>query len=118
MKWYLAKIIFQIICGEGSHQPQFDEQLRLIAATDEDAAFSKAKEMGEREQETFYNQKQQLVQWQFINVSELYQMSLIDGAELSSKINEVDDAASYRNLIHSKAEQIQKEHSHKLLQLL
>ena len=30
MKWYLAKIVYRIICGEGNHTPQFDEQLRLI----------------------------------------------------------------------------------------
>ena len=35
MKWYLAKIIYRIICGEGIHTPQFDEQLRLIHAEDE-----------------------------------------------------------------------------------
>ncbi|MEP7129294.1 MAG: DUF4288 domain-containing protein, partial [Chitinophagales bacterium] len=29
MNWYLAKIVFRIICGDGLHQPQFDEQLRL-----------------------------------------------------------------------------------------
>ena len=31
MNWYLSKIIFRIICGEGRHTPQFDEHLRLIA---------------------------------------------------------------------------------------
>ena len=41
MKWYLAKIVFQIICGDGKHTAQFDEQLRLIAAADEDEAFGK-----------------------------------------------------------------------------
>lgn len=118
MKWYLAKIVFQIICGEGMHTPQFDEQLRLIEAANEDLAFEKASTLGQSEQEVFYNDKKQLVQWKFINVAELYQMSLIDGADLNSKINEVDDAASYINLIHSKAMQIQSKHSHKLLQLL
>ena len=49
MNWYLSKIIFRIICGEGRHTPQFDEQLRLIAATDEQQAFEKAMAIGEKE---------------------------------------------------------------------
>ena len=35
MKWYLAKLVYRIICGEGNHKPQFDEQLRLIYAEDD-----------------------------------------------------------------------------------
>ena len=35
MKWYLAKLIYRIICGDGTHTPQFDEQLRLIHAEDD-----------------------------------------------------------------------------------
>ena len=38
MNWYLTKIVYQIICGEGNHTAQFDEQLRLIAADDEQRA--------------------------------------------------------------------------------
>ena len=43
--------------------------------------------MGYKEQETFYNRKEQLVQWQFINVSELYLLNeLIDGAEFIQEL--------------------------------
>lgn len=119
MKWYLAKLVYRIICGEGSHTAQFDEQLRLIAACNEDEAFEKATAIGSEEQETFYNLKQQLVRWQFVNVSELYHLSeLIDGAELYSRINEVDDADAYITLVQRKAESIQQKHSHQLLNLI
>src|SRR3712207_6594892 len=107
MNWYLAKIVYQIICGNGAHKPQFDEQLRLVQAANEEEAFSKARKIGEAEQEVFYNQKQQLVQWRFVNVSELYQMDLVDGAELYSKITEQDDAKTYVDVIRMKAEQLQ-----------
>ena len=30
MNWYLAKIVYRIICGDGNHTAQFDEQLRLV----------------------------------------------------------------------------------------
>jgi hypothetical protein len=107
MNWYLAKLVFRIICGDGDHTPQFDEQLRLISAASMEGAFEKAQLTGQKEQETFYNRKQQLVQWQFINVSELYEISeLIDGAELYSRIEEKDNAQSYIHIVNQKAENI------------
>jgi hypothetical protein len=119
MKWYLAKIVFQIICGDGDHTAQFDEQLRLIAAHNDDEAFEKASAVGRNGEESFYNLKQQLVRWQFVNVSELYHLSeLIDGAELYSRINEVDDAHAYATSVHRKAESIQRKHTHQLLNLI
>jgi len=119
MHWYLAKIVFRIICGDGHHTPQFDEQLRLVQAHNEDEAFFKAQAFGEQEEVNFLNVENKEVQWQFINVSELYRLSaLIDGAELYSRINETDDAEEYIGLIHKKAQSIQEKSSHKLLHLL
>ncbi len=119
MSWYLAKIVFRIICGDGQHTPQFDEQLRLVRAADEDEAFYKAKALGELEEDTFLNIEKKEVQWQFINVSELYRLSaLIDGAEMYSRIRETDEAEDYIELIHRKAAFIQEKRTHKLLHLL
>ena len=119
MNWYLAKIVFRIICGEGDHTAQFDEQLRLIVAGNEDEAFYKAQSLGIQEEDVFMNVEKKRVHWKFINVSELYRISaLIDGAELYSKITEADDAKSYINLVHKKAKGIQEKETHKLLQLL
>ena len=118
MNWFLAKIIFRITCGSGKHTPQFDKQLRLIQAEDETKAFRKACLIGEQEQVSFRNQHEQLVQWQFINVSELYKLSaLIDGAELYSRVEEIDDADHYIDVINKKASHIQEKITHQLLQL-
>jgi hypothetical protein len=107
MNWYLAKLVFRIICGEGNHKPQFDEQLRLIEAENEDQACAKATSIGFREEDEFYNQDRKLVQWKFINISELYKLSgLLDGAELYSTIQEMDNAESYTDLINRKAANI------------
>src|SRR6478672_2052288 len=101
MKWYLAKIVYRILCGDGNHSAQFDEQLRLITADDAAEAFDKAMMIGQTEAETFYNNRQELVQWQFINVAELYLLQqLLDGAEVYSRITEVDDADGYINFVH------------------
>ncbi|HEX2606247.1 MAG TPA: DUF4288 domain-containing protein [Flavisolibacter sp.] len=107
MKWFLAKLVYRIICGNGEHTAQFDEQLRLIHAENQEQAYDKAYQFGIREEETFFNQKQQLVQWKFINVSELLTLhELVDGAEVYSRINEVDDGHSYTTFVHQKAQVI------------
>ena len=107
MSWYLTKMIFRIICGDGNHKAQFDEQLRLICAESREEAFHKAQSLGMRSEEMFFNQRQQLVQWQFISVSEIYLLQdLLDGAELYSRVEETEDADSYMKFIHAKAEQI------------
>lgn len=107
MNWYLTKMVFRIICGDGNHTAQFDEQLRLVTATSKEEAFHKAQLMGMKEEEMFFNSQLQLVQWQFISVSELYQLNeLIDGAEVYSRIEERENADSYMHIVHKKAEQI------------
>ena len=107
MNWYLTKMVFRIICGEGNHTAQFDEQLRLISAGSREEAFHKSQLLGIKEEEMFFNKNQQLVQWQFISISELHQLNaLIDGAELYSRIDEQENADAYLHIIHKKAEQI------------
>ncbi|HUQ97472.1 MAG TPA: DUF4288 domain-containing protein [Chitinophagaceae bacterium] len=119
MKWYLAKIVYRIVCGDGNHTAQFDEQLRLISAKDEDEAFEKATSIGHSEGETFFNNKAEAVQWVFVNVSELYRLQqLIDGAELYSRITEVDDADSYIDFVHHKAAGIRQKSTHQILNLI
>jgi len=119
MNWYLTKIVFRIICGDGNHTAQFDEQLRLIYADNKEEAFVKSKQLGKNEEEIFLNTKQQPVQWKFINVSEIYKLGdMIDGAELYSRIDERDDAENYINLVNKKAESIIHSESYELLQLV
>ena len=103
MNWFLAKIVFHIICGDGKHTPQFDEQLRLVEADNELQAIHQARLHGENEQVSFFNDRQKLVQWKFIGVSEIQQMpGLIDGAEIYSHIHEADDETEYLEMIRLK----------------
>jgi hypothetical protein len=119
MNWYLTKIVYQIICGDGKHTPQFDEQLRLISATGEQEAFCKAQRVGLLEEESFFNHRRQLVKWKFINVCELYKLSdLIDGAEIYSRIQEADNADRFVEMVHSKADYIQGDNVLRSLQLI
>ena len=119
MNWYLAKIVFRIVCGDGNHLAQFDEQLRLIRADKKEEALLKAQLLGSREEEMFFNQHQQMVHWQFINVSELYKLSdLIDGAELYSRIIERDNGESYVQIVNRKAAEIESGSTLELVELL
>lgn len=119
MNWYLTKMVFRIICGDGNHTAQFDEQLRLVTATSKEEAFHKAQLMGMKEEEMFFNSQLQLVKWQFISVSELYQLNeLIDGAEVYSRIEERENADSYMHIIHKKAEQIRFGNTLEMLNLV
>jgi hypothetical protein len=119
MNWYLAKIVYRIICGDGDHCAQFDEQLRLIHAASKEDAFYKARHIGEKEEESFHNLKEELVQWRFINVSELYKVGeMIDGAELYSRIEEKDNGDVYTDIVNRKAQGILHCNSHEILQLV
>ena len=119
MNWYLAKIVYRITCGDGDRSGQFDEQLRLIIAASKEEAFIKAQNIGQQEEEIFFNRKQQLVCWQFINVCGLYKISkLIDGAELYSRIEERDNADEYIHIVNKRAEHIQFDNTLEILDLV
>jgi hypothetical protein len=104
MQWFVAKIVYQIISGNGDHTPQFDEQLRLISAETRQDAWKRACEIGAQEQYAFKNQRQELVEWRFINVPEVNMLSsLDDGMELYSRIEEPGDANAYISWLQVKA---------------
>jgi hypothetical protein len=104
MEWYLAKLVYRIICGKGNHAAQFDEQLRLVYAEDELHAFNKAQKMGDKEQDCFPNNSSEMVSWKFINVTELHKLERVtDGAEVYARIHEADDGDKYQQMVQVKA---------------
>lgn len=119
MNWYIAKVVYRIICGEGNHPAQFEDQLRLVSAGDEEAAVAKAHDIATNEQFSFVNNRQQQVEWRFVNVSELIKVSeWVDGAELYSTINEVDNAEAYINLVNDKSALLLKTQTRRILNLI
>ncbi len=119
MGWYIAKLVYQIICGDGRHTPQFDEQLRLIESADDLDAFRQATDMGHDGGDIFYSHEGKKVQWKFINVSELRNIGRpMNGTELHSRIQETDDAAQYIALTQSKAAQLRSNVSRKQKELI
>jgi hypothetical protein len=103
MNWYIAKIIFGIT-AENQQKQQFDEQLRLIFADSQEEAFLKARMIGLAEEDSFLNDSDKMVKWEFINVAELIAIKkLEDGVELYSRIHEMEEGSSYIHCIHMKA---------------
>jgi len=104
MNWYVAKIVFRIVSGNGNHHAQFDEQLRLISADDEQQAFEKASSLGLNNQDSFLNNQSEQVKWQFIDVAEINQLNdLSNGTELYYQIHEAPDADLYIAWAHHKS---------------
>ena len=90
MNWYIAKIIFGI-SAERRDLNQFDEQFRLIQADNQEEAFLKARMIGLSEEDSFLNDNNKMVKWEFINVEELLPIrQLEDGVEVYSRIYEMD----------------------------
>ena len=104
MNWYVVKAVFRIVCGEGNHTHQFDEQLRLVRASTNVEALNKATGICKSEQASFRNHNNDLVVWQFIDITEMYNLNeLDDGMEICSRINEIHEAGNYIDLIKHKA---------------
>lgn len=118
MKWYLAKLVYRILCGDGTHTPQFDEQLRLIHAEDELHAFQKARLFGHREQDNFLNAADKPVHWKFIDVSEIHELNnLNDGVEIYSRISEEENADIHTKIILLHAAHLQENFMHETIRL-
>jgi hypothetical protein len=103
MNWYISKIVFGIHV-ENNQTQQFDEQLRLIQADSTEEAFLKARMIGLGEEDSFVNDKNAQIKWEFINVSELLPIkNLEDGVEIYSRIHEMEEGSTYVNFIHQRA---------------
>lgn len=109
MNWYLVKMVFQIICGDGKHTAQFEEQLRLIFADDTAAALNKATLFGKQEEQTFFNHAQQTVCWRLIAVTDIYPFTTgLDGAEIFSRISEEEQPASFIHTVQMRSVDVAK----------
>lgn len=102
MNWYLVKLVYQIVSGKGNHHPQFDEQWRLIRADEISWAHEKASILGRIDSVEFLNSKVERVQWKFIGVVEVMEVSLTDGAQIYSATEEPVDVDAYLHNMNTK----------------
>lgn len=107
MKKYLTKLIFNVNIGN-SNRTEFDEQIRIIEASDLETAFLKARSLGRKEEESFVNNNNQLVNWTFIDVAEIYLLDdMKDGEQVYSNTRKIKDADSFINHVRQKSMEIQ-----------
>ena len=108
MKHFLVKLMFNIDIDNGSHASQFDEQIRIVESYTLEDAFHKARTIGKREEETFVNSENKMVNWKFIDVVDVYELEAIkDGEQIYSNTHENSDRYSFINYIKQKAMVIQ-----------
>ena len=108
MNRYIAKLVFNINIDNGKNISQFDEQTRIIEAQSLEAAFFKARLKGKKEEEDFINKNNKKVNWEFIDVTELYPLDEAkDGEQIYSTTYEKEDAPSFIDYARQKSMIIQ-----------
>jgi hypothetical protein len=92
MNWYIAKLVYRIIYGDGLYDVH---------------AFTKAQLLGHREENTLYDENKALIQWRFIDVCELILIdAMVDGAEILSQISEPANAKVYVKNVQRQSSQL------------
>ena len=105
MKWYIAKIVFEIL--NNSKVKQFDEQLRIIEAKSFEDAFFKSKEIAHKYENEFFDLYNNKVVWKFRAISYLSEIiELQSGIELCSQIIEKNNEENYIKTLELKQENI------------
>lgn len=108
MQQYLAKLMFNIHIENGKGTSQFDEQVRLIESHSFENAFQKARTAGKKEETTFLNHENKMVNWKFIDVTELFPLqNFKDGEQLFSTTHEEQNSSLYINYIREKSMEVQ-----------
>ncbi|MCE3228554.1 MAG: hypothetical protein K0S32_3105 [Bacteroidetes bacterium] len=108
MNWFLVKLIFSVDSEQPVLNAQFDEQLRLIKATNESDAYFKAKQLGKTLQTNFLSEKGEAIAWRFVDVNEVITLSDIkDGMEVYSSTYETSEKENFINSVLQKGIAIQ-----------
>lgn len=102
MQYFIVKIVFQLV-KEKEQLKQFDEQIRLLTATDSFEAFFKARQIGHKEEDGTNPEFYKPLQWRFVDVTEIIPLQLQqDGVELFSQVSE-KDVISFKRRVKQQA---------------
>ena len=105
MKWYIIKLIYQIITATG--KTQFDEQLRLIRADEDEWAKEKAHTLGRLGESNFFTQGSKALAWKFVGVSDVVAVDKIeDGVELYSETKQLKNINQYLDDVKRRSDRI------------
>lgn len=107
MNWYLIKMVYQIVTGDGQHTPQVDVQFRLITADDPDWALEKAQIIGRIGESSYVNENSEPVRWKFVAVEDVRRILRIDdGEEIYGEIIEPGDLREYVSMVNARANRL------------
>jgi hypothetical protein len=98
--WFAAKLLFESTVPDEDGRLLQEESIRLIQASDEADARSRACQLGNSEQHQYPNHLGETVAWQFVSVLEIQDLceeSLSDGMEVFSTLKWVKIAAPQHN---------------------
>lgn len=102
MQYYLVKLVFQLKQGNELLK-QFDEQIRLLTASDSFEVFFKARQIGHNEEDKPNDALIKPVQWKFLDVTEIIPIhEHQDGVELFSLVSE-KEVNSFKNAVKHQA---------------
>lgn len=93
MKSFTAQIIYRIEC-EGLPTDQYEEQWRLVYATDETHALAEAREAGKSEESTFIDRHGRTMCWRMLAVKDVQPVELVNGGLLFSMVREAELVAA------------------------
>jgi len=92
--WYAAVLILKGVGGPGLADERLTErQLRLVRASDPDAAYERALRLGNDAEHEYKNEAGARVRWQFVGLAELAEIDdaeLRDGSEVLSTYTSKD----------------------------
>jgi hypothetical protein len=112
---YIAQLYFEIQSQEMKIS-QFDCQLRMIQADNEEEAFFIAKGIGLTESSQFINSNGKLVKWEFVGITSIHEFKMNEnGAHLFSNTIETDNKDDFSKYIQTKTKDLALEISKKEL---
>ena len=89
MKWFAAVVVME--CRVAKTNPElWDEQVRLIRATNAEAAFAEARRIGKTDEVSYKNADGETVRWKFVGLGALEQLldrSIRSGSEIFSTLS-------------------------------
>ncbi len=93
LKWYVAVLVVECRVDDGlSDDPLVDLQYRLVRASNHEAAYRRALELGRKERVSYKNADGANVRWRFVGLNDLCELldsRLRHGVEVYSMLREV-----------------------------
>ncbi|OSZ78720.1 hypothetical protein CAP35_10870 [Chitinophagaceae bacterium IBVUCB1] len=93
MKAYTAQIIYKIKC-DGISTEQYEEQWRLVFASDMRDALFQARVVAKEEETTFVDRHGRTVAWELVAVKDMQEVDVKHGSLLFSSVKEIEPIAS------------------------